>query len=85
MFDEAGIAMTLSTSPTFIQVTLELIELALPQTDLQVYDVLSGWDADSRPLARHMMGILDSISRSGAYRRAHDDFNSSTQKQDEEG
>ena len=77
--------MILSTSPTFIQVTLKLIELALLQTNLQVYDVLSGWGADSRPLARHMMGIFDSISRSNAQRRAHDDFNSSTQKQEEDG
>lgn len=46
---------------TFVEMSLELCELALLESDLQAYQVVLRCGADVCPLARNIMRILDRV------------------------
>src|SRR4051794_36280465 len=54
--------------PTFVQVSLKLVELGLLQTDVQMKHMAVRGAAGVRPLARHIVRLLHRVRRARADR-----------------
>lgn len=57
--------------PTFVQVSLKLIELALLQANLQLNDMIRRCRSEVRPLRRHRMGFLECVGRTNVQWRGN--------------
>lgn len=55
--------------PTFVQMSLEFVELSLLETDLEVDGVIRRSRPNSRPLSRYVVCVLQCIRRTRLERR----------------